>query len=330
MQWRKIRNRVLEAALILLAIISLNFFLVRFMPGDVVMHIIGEDEYLRMSSGHPEALEEIRAAYGLDRSLPEQYGTYLAKVLSLDFGNSFRTKAPVLRTVVRRAGWTLILALPATGLAALAGGFLGLKVGYGASARVDAGVSGGMMVLLGVPANCIAILCLLFFSFRMGWFPLGGLTSGGLHGFEKLWDILWHAALPVGVLTLAKIPADYMLMKSVAASLKNEAYLDVARSKGLSKAQVLRRHLLKNALPPYITSVCAQFGQILGGAMLIEVVFSWKGMGTLIYDSVNAKDYPMLQTGVLFIGACIIAFNLLADFINMWIDPRIREGLRHD
>ena len=118
-------------------------------------------------------------------------------------------------------------------------------------------------------------------------------------------------------------------MKSTVQTIRDEEYITVARSKGFSQRQVLRRHVLKNALCPYLTSVCMQFGHILGGSMLVEVVFSWKGMGTLIYDSVNTKDFPMLQTCFLFIGVCVVMFNLLADILNMCIDPRIREEGHH-
>lgn len=329
MNCKRIGKTIVESVVIVLSIVTLNFFLIRFMPGDAVMHIIGEDEYQRLVSTDPEAVEAIRASYGLDRSLPEQYAAYLGKILHLDFGNSYRTKSPVMETVLFRMSWTLALAVPATILAALIGGILGLLAGYRSSPRFDFGVSGAMLVLLGIPANCLAILFLLLFSFRLGWFPIGGLTSGGLSGVGKLIDILWHMVLPMSVLTLLKIPSDFMLMKSTVSSLKDEEYLIVARSRGFTRIRVLRRHLLKNTLCPYLTSLCVQFGQILAGSMLVEVVFSWKGMGTLIYDSVNGKDFPMLQTSVLFICICVVICNILADILNQLIDPRLRE-VRHE
>ena len=159
----------------------------------------------------------------------------------------------------------------------------------------------------------------------MGLFPISGITSGGLSGLEKAVDILWHMALPLMILVILRTASYYMLMKSTVQTIRDEEYITVARGKGFSQGQVLRRHVLKNALCPYLTSVCMQFGHILGGSMLVEVVFSWKGMGTLIYDAVNTKDFPILQTCFLFIGICVVAFNLLADVLNMLIDPRLRE-----
>ena len=135
--------------------------------------------------------------------------------------------------------------------------------------------------------------------------------------------------LPLMILVVLRTASYYMLMKSTVQTIRDEEYITVARSKGFTQGQVLRRHVLKNALCPYLTSVCMQFGHILGGSMLVEVVFSWKGMGTLIYDSVNTKDFPMLQTCFLFIGICVVLSNLLADILNMCIDPRIREEGHH-
>ena len=295
------------------------------MPGDTVEHIIGEDEYLRLLASRPEVIDEVRAEYGLDKSAAEQYIIYLGKTLRMDFGNSFRTKLPVLETVLSCMGWTLLLAVPATVLAAFLGGWLGLRAGWSPKKTLDTVVSSIMMLILTVPANCIAIICLMVFSFTLRIFPLSGVTSGGLTGISKAFDILWHMTLPLCILTLSKTASNFMLMRNTVVSVRNDEYLTVALSKGIGESRVRRSHLLKNALSPFITSVCMQFGQIISGSMMIEVVFSWKGMGTLIYSSVNTKDFPMLQTCFLFIGISIIAFNLLADIINLYLDPRTRR-----
>lgn len=322
-------KRLVEAVFIVFCIITINFILIRFMPGDPVVHIIGEDEYLRLEAEAPEVIEEVRREYGLDQPIPVQYAAYLNKTLHLDFGNSYRTKLPVLETVLFRMRWTLLLTIPAILLSAVLGGALGLEAGWKKGGPLDTVVSPIMLFITTIPTNCMAILFLLVFAFRMGLFPISGITSGGLSGLAKAVDILWHMALPPMILTILRTASYYMLMKSTVQTIRDEEYITVARSKGFSQRQVLRRHVLKNALCPYLTSVCMQFGHILGGSMLVEVVFSWKGMGTLIYDSVNTKDFPMLQTCFLFIGVCVVMFNLLADILNMCIDPRIREEGHH-
>ena len=322
-------KRLVEAVFIVFCIITINFILIRFMPGDPVVHIIGEDEYLRLEAEAPEVIEEVRREYGLDQPIPVQYAAYLNKTLHLDFGNSYRTKLPVLETVLFRMRWTLLLTIPAILLSAVLGGALGLEAGWKKGGPLDTVVSPIMLFITTIPTNCMAILFLLVFAFRMGLFPISGITSGGLSGLAKAVDILWHMALPLMILTILRTASYYMLMKSTVQTIRDEEYITVARSKGFSQRQVLRRHVLKNALCPYLTSVCMQFGHILGGSMLVEVVFSWKGMGTLIYDSVNTKDFPMLQTCFLIIGVCVVMFNLLADILNMCIDPRIREEGHH-
>lgn len=325
MRISRLGKRMLEALFIIFCIITINFILIRFMPGDPVVHIIGEDEYFRLESEHPEVIEEVRREYGLDQPILTQYITYLNKTIHLDFGNSYRIKTPVLETVLFRMQWTLLLAVPAILIAAVLGGFLGLKAGWKRGGTFDAVISTIMMVINTVPTNALAIIFLMVFAFRMGLFPISGITSGGLSGVEKTVDIMWHMVLPLSVLVILRMSSYFMLMKSTVQSVKDEEFVTVARSKGFSNGEVYRKHVLKNALCSYITSVCMQFGHILGGSMLVEVVFSWKGMGTLIYDSVNTKDFPMLQTCFLFIGICIVAFNLLADVINMLIDPRTRK-----
>lgn len=329
MRFSFLGKRLLEAVFIVFCIITINFVLIRFMPGDPVVHIIGEDEYLRLEAEAPEVIEEVRREYGLDKPIPVQYVTYLNKTLRLDFGNSYRTKLPVLETVAFRMRWTLLLTIPAIVLSALAGGTLGLRAGWKKGRRLDAIISPIMLFLNTIPTNCMAILVLMTFAFQLGLFPISGITSGGLSGLAKAIDILWHMTLPLMILVVLRTSSYYMLMKSTVQSIRDEEYITVARSKGFTQGQVLRRHVLKNALCPYLTSVCMQFGHILGGSMLVEVVFSWKGMGTLIYDSVNTKDFPMLQTCFLFIGICVVLFNLLADILNMCIDPRIREEGHH-
>lgn len=322
-------KRILESIFIIFCIITINFLLIRFMPGDPVVHIIGEDEYLRLESEAPEVIERVREEYGLQDSLWVQYTTYLNKILHLDFGNSFRTKLPVLETVTFRMKWTLLLTVPAIILAAVLGGWLGLRAGWKKGGTLDSIISPIMLLLNTIPSNCLAIIFLLIFSFHLGKFPISGITSGGLEGMAKVLDILWHMVLPLTVLTLLRASSYFMLMKSTVQSIREEEYITVARGKGFSKNQVLHRHVLKNALCPYLTSVCMQFGYILGGSMLVEVVFSWKGMGTLINEAVNAKDFPILQACFLFIGICVVVFNLLADLLNLLIDPRTGEEDQH-
>ncbi|MDR1042056.1 MAG: ABC transporter permease [Deltaproteobacteria bacterium] len=326
MPLKGIARKLAMAAATVFVIVAVNFSLIRFMPGDPVMHIVGEDEYLRLEASSPHTIERIRFEYGLDRPLTAQFATYLAKTARLDFGSSYRSKGPVLGVALRRMKLTLLLAVPATLLAALIGGALGLFTGWDKGGKTDMIATPVMGVLQTVPANCLAIVFLLVFAFGLEAFPLSGTTSGGLHGFAKTKDVLWHMILPVSVLSLLKCSSDYMLMKSVVSAIRDEDYVVTAMSRGYPDRKILAGQILKNALCPFITSLCMQFGYILSGSMLVEVVFSWPGMGMLINESVNGKDFPMLQACFLFMGTSVVAFNLIADVLVMAIDPRVREG----
>ena len=322
-----ISKRIIESIIIILCIITINFMLVRFMPGDPVLHIIGEENYMRMEVEKPEAIEKVRHDYGLDQPVYVQYIKYLGKTIQLDFGYSYRTKAPVINTLLQRMRWTLILSVPSVIISALLGGWLGLQAGWKPGKALDMVVSPVMLILSTIPSNCLAILMLFVLAFKMALFPIAGMTSGNLEGSAKTLDIIWHMTLPMISLIILRMPSYYMLMKSNISSIYREEYITVARSKGFTPRQVLRRHVLKNALSPLITEGFMQFGRILAGSMMVEIIFSWLGMGTLIYDSVNGKDFPMLQTCFLFIGGCVVACNLLADIVNMIIDPRVRENV---
>ncbi len=316
-----------EGIFIIFCIITVNFFLIRFMPGDTVCHILGEDEYFSLMSTAPEKIEEVRADYGLDKSYPEQFAAYLSKTLRLDFGNSFRTKNSVFSTILFRARWTLWLAIPTIFVSGIIGASTGLYCGRKNGSRLDGLLTGISLLISTIPTNCLAILFLVFFAFKAGWFPISGITSGGYTGFAKTLDIFRHMQLPLIIMILYRSASNHLLMRSTAMQIGKSEYIDTAVSKGMSERRLRLCHMLKNTLCPYITSLCMQFGNVLTGAMMVEIVFSWKGMGTLIYDSVTSKDFPMLQGCFLFIGICVVVSNFVADLLCMIIDPRIKGGV---
>ena len=320
---------VLRALGLILAIISLNFLLIHLMPGDPVVHILGEEEYYALSAQFPEKLEEVRRQYSLDGSLGKQYISYLRNVVTLQFGHSYIDGSDVVKTVLFRMKWTAVLSVCAIVLSAIFGGALGVLAGYRKGGRLDSVLTAIFLFLQTIPANCLALIALIIFAYRLHWFPIGGMTSGGLTGLAKLFSVLYHMILPVGVLSLFRTSSNFLMMKSYVSQVKDEEYMTVAVAKGISQRKVLFRHLMKNALVPYVTTICHQAGMIFSGAMLIEVVFSWKGMGTLIYDAVMVRDYPTVQMCFLIIAVCVILFNFISDVLCMSLDPRIQDGVRN-
>ncbi len=314
---------------LILAIILINFILIHIMPGDPLIHILGDEQYFTLLNQFPEQLEEIRMQYSLDGNILEQFIRYLKQVVTLQFGHSYINGENVVSTVLFRMRWTVTLSLCAIVISALIGGALGILAGYRKGGRLDTSLTGIFLFLETIPANCLALILLILFSYKLHWFPVGGMVSGGLKGLARFLSIIHHMALPVLVLSLFRTSSNFLLMKSYVSQIRQEDYITVAITKGISRTHVLFRHILRNVMVPFITTICLQIGHILSGSMLIEVVFSWKGMGTLIYDAVNNRDYPTVQMCLLLIAFCVVLFNFIADLLCMYIDPRIQDGIKN-
>lgn len=320
-------KRLIAAVLTVYVIITISFLLIRFMPGDPLKHLVGEERYYELLDDYPDELERIAARYGLNDSLGKQYLRYLDSVMHFDFGTAYFNKKPVLENVLERAKWTLKLSVPTYLIGGMFGGLLGVFAGWRPGSRYDRIMTGIMLFLNAMPANCIGILFLVFLAFKAKLFPINGMISSGtLTGMARVLDILHHAMLPVIILILFRIAANFLAMKSNVSQVRSEEYIVTAYAKGRSPRQVLTRHVLKNAMLPYTTTLCIQLGSILSGSMTIEVIFGWKGMGQLFYSAVNSRDYPTAQLCFLITAVMVVMGNLLGDIINSIVDPRIRDG----
>lgn len=324
-------KKMLEYLCILLIVVSLNFLLIHLMPGEPLLHILGEEDYYYLLYQHPDHLATLEAAYGLQEPLWVQYVQYVKSIGSLDFGTSFVQRGTVLEIILRHARWTLTLVLPAIVIAAVLGILLGGYAGWTRGGRIDTIFSFLSTALYTVPENSVAILLLVGFSYQLGWFPVGGIRSGQETGWGSGIDTVWHMLLPLSVLVLYKTVYNFFILKSSIVEIRREEYMTTAYAKGLSDFAVFWRHGLKNALLPYLTVLCLQFGHAVAGTMLLEVVFSWQGMGILVYQSVLAKDIPILQGCFLLLSVGVLGFNFLADLLYVVWDPRIgTDGAQHD
>lgn len=315
------------ALLTVFAVITISFLMVRFMPGDPLMHLVGQERYYQLMEESPAELDRIAERYGLNDTLWEQYLSYLKSIITLDFGTAYSNNQPVLNNVLNRAKWTLILSVPTFILGGLLGAVLGVIAGWKPGSLFDKAATPLMLFLNTVPTNCIGILFLVVFAFKLGWFPVNGMTTGGHSGFALVLDIAWHAALPLLLLVLFRTASNFLLMKSNVSQIRNEEYVITAYSKGLADRRVLFRHVVRNAMLPFVTSLCLQLGSLLSGSMLLEVIFGWKGMGNLFYTAVSTRDFPTAQLCFMISAVCVVAGNLLSDIVIALIDPRIKEGL---
>lgn len=309
-----------QYGLALLAVLALNFLLIHMMPGDPLVHILGEEGYYQMTRQPPAYIEKIRETYQLNDSLLKQFLTHILRALQGDLGWSHHHGMAVIKIIYPRMGWTLLLLIPSVIISTMAGGTLGALAGGSPRGWMDRILTPFFLLIYSIPGYCLGLF-LLILAFHVDALPMGGMPSGKT-------DMALYMMMPMGVLILHSTAYKYMIMKNAVIQEIHEAYVMTARSKGLDDKGILFGHVVKNALPPFITVVAMHFGFMMGGSLVVEMVFSWQGMGTLIYDAVISRDYPLISGSFMIICASVILANALADVIHGCLDPRIRSGNR--
>jgi peptide/nickel transport system permease protein len=278
-----------------------------------------------------DAVRRLEKDFGLDKPLPVQFGLYVEDTLTGNLGISYTFRRPVSEVISERIWPTVLL----VGISTVGSTVLGLLVGiYGAWRRgsaFDVSSLGFSLVFYSMPEFWLGILLLIAFAAGAGpfpaLFPTGGIESpGDLTGLAKYADVLDHLFLPAATLTLAFIGEYALIMRSSLLDVADEDYVTTARAKGLREALVLRRHVVPNALLPTVTLVALNLGFIVSGAITVETVFSWPGLGLLTVQALNAPDYPLLQGLFLLFSAAVIVANLVADMAYSYLDPRVREA----
>jgi peptide/nickel transport system permease protein len=315
--------KILNSLCLLLAVVVLNFILIHAAPGDPATVIAGE-----MGGASEETMREIRARYGLDKPLAVQIFVYVKGVASGDLGRSYFFNQPVAGLILQRVPPTLLLMISALSLAAVLGvvlGIVGAAWPRGAPAHLITFFS---LAGYAAPVFWTGLMLMLVFGRFWPVFPINGMRDvvAGHHGLRLVLDVLRHMALPC--LTLVLLNAAQFSRLARASLLENLAmdYVRAARAKGLSEIRVFLGHALKNAILPVLTMAGLQFGPLLAGAVVVETVFGWPGLGRLVFDSVLRRDYPVLL-GILFFSALlVIVANLITDALYRWVDPRTRRS----
>lgn len=304
--------------------ITLNFFLPRMMPGDPLALIAG-NAVRQMGA---EKIAELRAVYGLDRPLGEQFVRYLARLAQGDLGDSYRYSGgrSVAQVLAEHFAWTFFLVATSLTVAVLVGCFLGAWSAWRHGRAADLGLVGAFFTLRSIPPFWLAMILIPIFAVSLGWLPVGDSYSFPRpEGWARVTDVARHAVLPVAVLTLAYVPTAFAVMRSAMLGEGRADYIRTARAKGLPERLVLYRHALRNALLPVVTLIALDFGQLLGGALLIETVFNYRGLGRMMFDAVKSRDYPLLQGGFLLFTVGVLTINLLTDLLYARLDPRVRS-----
>lgn len=310
-------------ALISLAmVILLGFFAFKILPGDPVASI-AKDRIMT-----PEQMAELRRQMGLDQPLWQQFANYLGNVFTLNFGESYVYKQSVSSLIGEYFWNTILLTGTAAVIAITLGLWLGQKAGWLHGSRFDRMTTGTSLVLWSVPTFWLGLLLLMIFGGTLHWFPTGGMTSPNPPDdvLGQILDVISHMVLPV-ITMVAVVYAQYVLvMRASVMEEKSADYLVTARAKGLRDDLVRSRHAVPNALLPAVTLVFMHLGGLIAGAVTVETVFSWPGLGKLTFEAIQGPDLPLLQGTFVVFSAIIIVMNLIADFIYRVLDPRVRHA----
>jgi peptide/nickel transport system permease protein len=316
---RLIAGRVALALAMLALVLTVTFFLV---------HAAGDPRSELRRVPHTSAAQRAHLIHerGLDRSLLDQYGIYVRDTLSGQLETSYHAGRPVTDVIGDALPNTLILALPATLLAALLGTWIGIVSARRRNRAVDSALTGGALTLSAMPAAFLAMAVVLVFSIWLNAFPsqLSEEPGSSAHGLDHAWDVTQHAVLPVLTLTATILASWSLIMRSSLSEELHEDYMTTARAIGLSPRRATLRHAVPNALLPVIALTAISLGYVVGGVIFIESVFSWPGIGQLTYDALQNGDVPVLQGIFLITSAAVIVLNLIADLVIIALDPRVR------
>ena len=315
-------GRAFQYVFVLVVAITINFFLPRLMPGNPLALLAGVEVGLLT----PEERAEIVEDAGLDKPLYQQYFSYWGDILRGDFGFSYRENRPITDMLFERLPWTLLLTGASLILSAIVGIIVGAVAAWKRASALDVTSLWSMITLNSVPSFWLGMLLISFVSVNWGLLPsFGAETPASTYeGWDRVVDIARHAILPILTLSVLSVPGVYLVMRYTMLGVLGEDFIRTARAKGMSESRVLLRHVIPNALAPVVTILALRLGFAFGGTVVIETVFSYPGLGRLIFEAVSGRDYPVMQAAFLLITVTVILSNLLADFLYPLLDPRTR------
>jgi peptide/nickel transport system permease protein len=314
--------RSLHSLILILAAIVAVFLTVRLLPGDPVTAITGEYPV-------PAAYAaEIRESYGIDQPLPVQLVKYIGALSRGDLGFSFKNQKSVGDLLRERGVNTLLLSGSAFALATLAGFILGTIAATRRTQLADTAIRGFAGISYAAPVFWVGQLLILLLAVNLKVLPVAGMSSsrGVVPGFGQVVDLLQHLLLPAVVLALPIAAIQTRILRVSMIEALNADYVRTARAKGLPSGAIVLRHALRNALLPLITIIALEIPALFTGAVLVETVFSWPGLGRLLFDSIGARDYPVVEAMLLLVTMAVIAANWLADLLYGRLDPRIQRA----
>jgi peptide/nickel transport system permease protein len=312
-------RRVLAGVAVIIGVVTLMFFLIRIAPGDPALLLVGP-------TATEEQLAAQREALGLDRPLPEQYASWLGRFLRGDWGSSIATGRPVRGMI--SAAWPATVSL--VGLSLLLSYLIGIVVGAiqaTRGGRLDTTLSVVTVTLFAVPGYWLGLMLVMVFTYWARLLPAfgaAGLDADFLTGWDLVADRLRHLALPLTTLTLIGLGGTARYVRGAMLDVRNAPHVAIARAKGLSPVRVTVRHVLRNALIPVLTLLGLSLPALFSGAVFIEAIFAWPGVGRIMVEAVGARDYPVIMAATAVSATLVVLGNLLAEALTAWADPRLR------
>jgi peptide/nickel transport system permease protein len=319
--WRTLVRTAWQAVPTVIGVILLNFLLMQWIPGDAADVVAAES-----GSATAESMAQLRRHFGLDVPMFNQLLAYLGNLAHLSLGVSPRYNVPVVELIGARLGSTMLLMLTALGFALAIGIALGTLMATRVGRWQDRTLSVMALLLYSTPGFWLGLMAIVLFSVRLGWLPTGaGETIGaGYTGWAHVLDVGHHLVLPALAMSGFYIAIFSRLTRAAMLEVARQDFVRTAEAKGLHPWTVTLRHMLRNALIPVTTVAGMHFGTLLGGAVVVETVFSWPGLGRLAFDAVAGRDYTLLLGVLLMSSLLVILANMLVDLIHAWLDPRIQ------
>jgi peptide/nickel transport system permease protein len=317
---RYLARRIAGTLVLLVLVVIVTFGLIHLAPGDTAQALAGQ------GGADARYVADLRHELGLDKPLVEQIGVYLGSVFRGDLGFSAVQGRPVLDVILQRLPATLLLFGSALLIATVGGVILGVIAAARRRTRTDTAISVASLTVSSLPLFWVGQILVGLLAIRLGWLPTGGLSSPGaaLGGLAAALDAIKHLILPAGVLSLLMLGLIVRITRSAMIDVLAEDYIRVARARGIPERRLLFRHALPNALRPVVTVVTAELGLVLTGTVLVESVFTWPGLGSLLLDSVLGRDNLTLVGLLLFSAFLVATANLVADLLYLALDPRVR------
>ena len=318
---RYLAVRLLQVVPVLFAIVSINFFIIHSVPGDPAIAIAGP-------AASQAYIDSVRRQFGFDRPLLDQYGIYIWNLLQGNLGISVAARRPVLDIVLERVPATLLLMLTAWFASLSLGIFLGTKAGMKRGSRFDRTVSLSLLTLYSVPVFWLALGLVSVLSLNLRLFPISGMmnTVYPAQGLALAVDIGYHMVVPLIAMVTFYAPQFYQLTRASVADTLQEDFVKTLRAAGLQRTSTFSKYVLKNASLPTITLAGLWLGYSLTGAVLIEVIFAWPGLGRLLFDSALSRDYPVLLGVFIVASTMVVLVALATDILYLFLDPRVRVG----